>query len=69
MDSPLSIINYLYYLAVKESQQREKEQKEQEEAERKDSLNKRTKKKVPYLKRPSVSRIAAEAFEDELLGG
>lgn len=72
MDSPLSIINYLYYLAVKESQQREKEQKEREEAERKEAANqRRSGKKVPYLKPtgPYVGRLEAEAFEDEMLGG
>lgn len=71
MESPLSIINYLYYLAVKESQQREKEQKEREEAERKEKLNtKHSNKKVPYLgKMHSVGRLEAEAFEDEMLGG
>lgn len=71
MESPLSIINYLYYLAVKESQQREKEQKEREEAERKEELKhrKNTNKRVPYLGKPNIGRIEAEAFEDELLGG
>lgn len=79
MNAPLCIINYLYYLAVKESQAREEERKEREEAERQEeakrsrSIPSRSSKRVPYLKDkstpPVIGRLEAEAFEDEMLGG